>query len=297
MSHDFTLVVNPVSGGGGGPRSAIPLAKALRERHAHVEVVLSTDIGDAVATVGRAVARGSVVVSVGGDGMLASIAGEVARLDGTLAIAPAGRGNDFARMLEIPRGARELAELWLSGSTRQVDLVSYRDRVVVSSVYAGVDAHATVLIDAARWMPEKVQYPYGAVRALATYTPATYRLVLDGTEHEFTAATVVVANSVYYGSGMKIAPGALVDDGLLEVVVIGAASRRDLVRSLPKVYDGSHTALDEVTVLQGRRVELSASSRRPVPAGADGEQLGELPRIGEDPAVVTVMPGALRVMT
>lgn len=296
MSNDFTLVVNPVSAGGGGPRSAIPIAKALRERAAHVEVVLSTDIEDAIATVGRAIDRDSVVVSVGGDGMLNSIAGEVARLDGTLAIAPAGRGNDFARMLGIPHDARELVDLWLSGRTRDVDLLSYDGRVVVSSVYAGVDAYATVLIDAARWMPEKLQYPYGAVRSLATYTPATYRLVVDDTEHEFTAATVVVANSAYYGSGMKIAPGALVDDGLLEVVVIGAASKFDMIRSLPKVYAGGHVELDEVTVLHGRRVELSADSRRPVPAGADGEQLGELPRVGADPAVVEVLPGALRVM-
>lgn len=296
MTGDFTLVVNPVSGGGGGPRASIPLAKALRERGAHVEVVLSTDIEDAVAAAGRAVDRGSVVVSVGGDGMLSSLAGEVARLGGTLGIAPAGRGNDFARMLGIPQEAAAVAALLLSGRTRSVDLVCFGERVVAGSVYAGVDAFATVVIDAARWMPERLQYPYGALRSLATYTPARYRVVVDGTPHDVTAATVVVANSAYYGSGMKIAPGALVDDGLLEVVVIGAGLRRDMIRSLPKVYDGSHVDLDQVTVLRGTRVELSADGRGPVPVGGDGEQLGVLPALGEDPAVIEVRPGALRVI-
>ena len=76
---------------------------------------------------------------------------------------------------------------------------------------------------------------------------------------------------------MQIAPAARVDDGVLDVVVIEAASRLELMRSLPKVYDGAHVELDEVTVLPGRRVEVRGRARSPIPVGGDGEPLGDLP--------------------
>ena len=92
-------------------------------------------------------------------------------------------------------------------------------------MYAGVDARASAIVDRAHWLPRKLQYPYAAVRSLATYQPGRYRVSVDGAEQEFSAATVVVANSAYYGKGMKIAPAASVADGVLDVVVIEAASQ------------------------------------------------------------------------
>ena len=119
---------------------------------------------------------------------------------------------------------------------------------------------------------------------------------MDGVEHEYAAATVVVANSAYYGSGMKIAPTASVEDGVLDVVVIEAASRLALMRSLPKVYDGAHVHLPEVTVLTGTRVEVHGTARSPIPVGADGEPVGALPPLTAPPAVVEVLPGALPLL-
>ena len=95
---------------------------------------------------------------------------------------------------------------------------------------------------------------------------------------------------------MKIAPAAKVDDGLLDIVVIEAASKLALMRALPKVYDGEHVELPEVTVLTGHRVELRADAARPVPVGGDGEPLGSLPPQSGEPAVVELMPGALSVI-
>ena len=76
---------------------------------------------------------------------------------------------------------------------------------------------------------------------------------------------MVVANSRYYGKGMAIAPDAAIDDGQLDVVVIEAAGRLDLIRSLPKVYDGAHVELDEVKVLRGTRVTVSGGTTAPAP--------------------------------
>ncbi|CAN5610130.1 diacylglycerol kinase family protein [soil metagenome] len=305
MTRSFTFLVNPASGGGAAPGAVLPVSRLLREAGATVDVTYSPGPAAMAALVTAAVDRGDVVVSVGGDGMLSSLAGAVSLAGGTLAVLPAGRGNDFARMLGLPETPAEQARLMLEGAVRRVDLVSWalpgpgsEPRRVAGSVYCGVDARAGQIVDRALRLPGKVQYPYAALRALAGYRPARFRVSVDGVAAEYTAANVVVANSAYYGKGMKIAPSASVDDGLLEVVVIEAASKLALMRSLPKVYDGEHVGLPEVTVLRGKRIELAADplSGPEVPVGGDGEALSVLPGLGADPAVVEVLPAALAVI-
>jgi len=300
VTRSFTFLVNPTSGGGAAPGAVVPVARALRDAGAVVDVTYSPGPQAMARLVDEAVGRGDVVVSVGGDGMLSSLAGLVAGRDATLAVVPAGRGNDFARMLGLPDDAAGQARVLLESAVRRVDLLSVsglaEPRMVAGSVYAGVDARAAEIVDGATWLPRGLQYPYAALRALATYRPGRYRVSVDGEAREYDAATVVVANSAYYGQGMQIAPPASVEDGLLDVVVIEAASRLALMRSLPKVYDGAHVHLDEVTVLSGARVEVTGSSRTPIPVGGDGEPLGPLPALGSAPAVVEVVPGALAVI-
>ena len=300
-ARSFSFLVNPSSGGGAAPGAVVPVARLLREAGATVDVTYSPGPHAMVELVDQAVARGDVVVSVGGDGMLSSLAGPVADRDGTVGMVPAGRGNDFARMLGLPEEPEALAQVLLEGTVRSIDLLAVTGvapgrRLVAGSVYAGVDARAAEIVDRATWLPRSLQYPYAALRSLATYQPGHYRVSVDGVEHEYAAATVVVANSAYYGSGMKIAPAASVEDGTLDVVVIEAASRIALMRSLPKVYDGAHVQLPEVTVLTGTRVEVRGTSRTPIPVGADGEPLGPLPGLDAAPAVVEVLPGALPIL-
>ena len=126
--------------------------------------------------------------------------------------------------------------------------------------------------------------------------PGRYLVSVDGVEQEYAAANVVVANSAYYGSGMKIAPAAAVADGLLDVVVIEAASKLALMRSLPKVYDGAHVALPEVTVLD--RPAGRAPRRRHPPGPGRRRRRAARPaaRAADEPAVVEVQPGALAVI-
>ena len=297
--RSFSFLINPLSGGGAAPAAVVPVARILRDAGAAVEVTYSPGPRATLGIVEGAVGRGDVVVSVGGDGMLSSIAGQVSSLGGTLGLVPAGRGNDFARMLGLSAEPADVARVLLSGTPTPTDLLSLRlgeaqPRIVAGSVYAGVDAVAGEVVDKVRWMPRRLQYPYAAVHSVATYKPISARVVIDGTAHDFRAATVVVANSGYYGSGMKIAPSASVDDGLLDVVVIEAASRRGLIRALPKVYDGTHVDLPEVHVLRGRSVELSGTPG--VPMGGDGEPLGHLPGDPASAAVVDLMPGALNLL-
>jgi diacylglycerol kinase (ATP) len=292
----FSFLVNPASGGGAAPEAVVPVARRLRDAGASVEVTYSPGPLAIGSLVDAAVGRGDVVVGVGGDGMVSSLVGPVSRAGGVLGLLPAGRGNDFARMLGLPETPEELAGLLLTGRTRQVDLIGFGERLVAGSVYAGVDARAAAIVDRVRWLPAALQYPYAALASLATYRPGRYRVAVDGVEREFAAATVVVANSAWYGNGMRIAPAASVTDGVLDVVVVAAGSRPALMRALPSVYDGSHVHRAGVQVLTGKRVELCGDAARPIEVGGDGEPLGTLPALADDPAVLEVRPGALRVL-
>ncbi|MGN0065123.1 MAG: diacylglycerol/lipid kinase family protein [Nocardioides sp.] len=302
VARSFTCLVNPHAGGAAGA-AAVAVARGLRESGARVEVIHSPGVAAARELASRATEAGDVVVAVGGDGMVASLAGrmvELADRGGVLGFVPSGRGNDFARMLGVPDDVDSMVRRLLHEPSRTVDVIEVsggaRDEVVAGSVYAGVDAEAAAVVARMRRVPRPLQYPLAGVRSLARYVPHAYRLVVDGEVHEVEAATVVVANSAYYGAGMRIAPGALLDDGLLEVVVIGAAGRLELIRAMPQLYDGRHVDHPEVTVLRGRVVELSSYGARDVPVGGDGEDLGVLPRTAGAPLRIAVRAAALQVI-
>ena len=285
----FHLLVNPASGGGFAPEAAVPVVRLLRDAGAEVTVDHSTG-PVACAHLARASAlRGDVVVAVGGDGMLSSIAEALVCARGVLGILPCGRGNDFARMLGLSGAPENVARTLLVGTPREVDVVDAGRRVVLGSVYAGVDSLASDLVERARRLPTAVQYPYATVRALLSFTPAEFTVDIDGEVLHEHAYTVVVANSGYYGSGMHIAPGAVLDDGLLDVVIVRAESKLRLIRSLPRLYAGTHVDMDNVVVHRGREIRLS--SRRPITAYGDGERLAPLP------ITVSVRPRTLDVLT
>jgi YegS/Rv2252/BmrU family lipid kinase len=287
--RSFHLLVNPTSGGGTAPASAVPVARLLRDAGAHVELTYSPGPVACAQLAAESCGHGQVVVAVGGDGMLSSVAGAVVAAGGVLGIVPSGRGNDFARMLGLASDPEQVARTLLDGEETVVDVVDAGRRVVLGSVYAGVDSLASEIVDRAHKLPSSLQYPYSAVRSLLSFSPTRFTLEVDGQVCTEDAFTVVVANSGYYGAGMKIAPGASVSDGLLDVVVIRAASKLRLIRSLPKLYDGSHVELDDVLVLRGEEVRVSSAA--PVTAYGDGERLAPLP------VRATVRPGALRVLT
>lgn len=287
-SRSFHLVINPASGGGTAADVGVALAKGLRAVGATLSLTYSSSEEQSRQVVSDVVARGEVVVAVGGDGMVNSIAGEVVRAGGVLGIAPAGRGNDFARQLGIDSNIEAVTELLMHGTERRVDVIDAGGRIVVGSVYAGIDSLASEIVNKAKYTPKFLQYQLAAVRALAASKVTTYSLTIDGTPHTFDGYTVIAANSGYYGAGMHPAPDAEVDDGLLDIVILGADSKLRLLRAMPKMYDGSHVGLDSVTILRGKKIRIEASSA--VNAFGDGEYLAPLP------LDVSILAGALTVI-
>ncbi|MBB5640225.1 diacylglycerol/lipid kinase family protein [Cryobacterium roopkundense] len=273
--RSFHVLVNAAAGGSSTRQAGASVVRLLREAGADAVLSVTESAANACRLAAHAARLNAVIVAVGGDGTVGSLAGMVVREGGTLGLVPIGRGNDFARQLGVPSGVPEVVRVLLDGQVKPVDVIDVNGQIVVGSVYAGIDSLTSELVNRAHWLPSRLQYPFAAIRAIATHRSTRYWICVDGVDRVVEAHTVVVANSGYYGSGMHVAPTARADDGLLNVVIIGEAGRLRLLKALRMAYDGSHVTLDEVTEATGR--EITIASVGALAAYADGDRIGALP--------------------
>ncbi|MHC5704867.1 diacylglycerol kinase family lipid kinase [Streptomyces sp. PKU-MA01144] len=291
--RQFTAVVNPTAGGSSGTAALLPLARILREAGAGLDTRYSRNLEHARELAREAGRKGQVVLAVGGDGMAGCVGGALSGTDTVLGLVPAGRGNDFARALGLPTDTAALAAVLLDGTPRAVDTIRVESAThagvsVLGSVYAGVDAVANQHANTAKLLRGAASYYAGGLRAVAAWRPAEYRVTVDGVLHERRGYTVVAANSGYYGFGRNIAPGARLDDGVLDVVVIRHAPKRLFFTMMNELKTGAHLRRPEIEVLRGEEIRIEAE--RTLPYGADGEVDATLP------VTVRVQPGALNVL-
>jgi len=293
------LIVNPAAGGGKAGRLAPQAERALAGHGLTVRRVDTRDLAHAGELAAEAARQGETVVALSGDGMVGAIA-EVLRdfPDARLGVLPGGRGNDLARVLGIPDDLEAACATVAGGRMRAMDVgeVLYGDpggrgRTFVGIASVGFDSDANrIANEAPPWLGGLV-YAYGALRALLAWRPARFQLELDppGERHSFSGYSVGAANSKAYGGGMHAAPDALLDDGLLEVVLLEDVSKLAfLTRILPKVFSGTHVREPGVRVFRAR--ELSIDADRPFTMYADGDPIGELPlRVRAVPGAVTVL--------
>jgi YegS/Rv2252/BmrU family lipid kinase len=202
-----------------------------------------------------------------------------------LGVLPGGRGNDLARVLGIPqdpnaacatiahgeRRAMDVGEVWSLGSQRA-------PRTFVGIASAGFDSDANrIANEAPSWLGGLV-YAYAALRTLVAWKPARFEIELDppGERRSFTVYSVGAGNSKAYGGGMRAAPEAMLDDGLLEIVLLESVSKLTfLTKILPRVFKGTQVQLPYVRVFKA--AELDVSCARPFTMYADGDPIGELP--------------------
>jgi diacylglycerol kinase (ATP) len=230
---------------------------------------------------------------MGGDGMAHLGLNACAGTEATLAVLPAGTGNDFARGAGIPRSIPGAVEALVQGRTRRLDLTRLTNAVgsyyVGAVVSSGYDARVNRATNDIRLRFGPLSYGYIALRELANFEPLTYRLVVDGQAREVRAMMVAVANMGVFGGGMKIAPDADPADGILDVTLIREASRGKLLRLLPQVYSGSFIKDPVVELLRARRVEIDGDGLFLM---GDGEELGEVPAVAECvPSILSVVVG------
>ena len=285
------IIINPISGGA-SPRDArarAQLALAVVDSHGDpVEVLLTEAVGHARELAKSAVRRGArLVLAWGGDGTINEVASALAFDDVPLGIVPAGSGNGLARELGVhPRAERAIADA-LQAVPRPMDLGEIDGRLFANVAGIGFDAHiASRFATATR--RGFVGYAGITVRALRNYAPQHYRVSVDGVETQHRAILVTIANSAQFGNNARIAPGARVDDGELDLVVVEERSRIATICQVPRLFNGTANRIRGCTIRRIRGVTIE--SDQPMAYHVDGE-----PIEGGTRLKARIHPGALMI--
>jgi YegS/Rv2252/BmrU family lipid kinase len=299
------LVHNPTAGGGRAGRLVAEVAERLLADGVETERHQTRSLEDARLAACNAAGSFDAVVAVGGDGTVGACAAGLADaappgwpggspgrtgVRAALGVVPAGGGNDAARSLGLPaRDPLAAAGLLARLRRRPADLATVAGRAYLNVAGAGFDSEVNrVANQRLGWAGNRPRYVGAVLAELVVGRVATFELALDGRPTRLRGWLVAVANGPSYGGGMKVAPHASLDDGLLDVVVIHEIGKLEFLRTFPKVFSGRHLEHPAVAVHRAARVDLDAD--RTLAVYADGEPAGTLPATFEvRPAAITVL--------
>jgi len=292
------FLVNPASGNGSTGKRWPELARRASALGLEGETFFSERPGHLIELARDAVAGGAtLVIAVGGDGTLNEVVNGVAGRDVDLATIPLGTGMDFGRTYEIPTKFDDAVRVALAGDVRTIDAgrVTYRtwagetaERYFANVSSVGMSgAVAQRANGMSKMLGGRVTFFYALTRVFLEWQNTEVTVQLDDAERRGRMHDVIVANGVWHGGGMKLAPDAAPDDGQFDVVLIGDVSKADFLTTAPKIYKGKHVHHPKVEVLRSKRVEVDAPVQLPIEL--EGEQ------VGTTPATFEIAPGALRV--
>lgn len=288
------IVANPVSGQSRGRKVAEGVRDALRGLGVAAEIHWTEDSDQAQRIAAEVTGDGAgTIVACGGDGTIHNVVNAVAGSGVVVGVAPAGRGNDLARMLDLPREPGAIAAMLAAGRRRRVDLGRAtedggRVRHFVTVAACGFDAEVARRLVHGGPVGGPWAYMYGTAVTLMSYQPRQGRIEGDFGVFEGPFFLAATANTSMYGGGISIAPGAAIDDGLFRLCIIRPISRPVVVALFRRVRAGTHLDHPAVSYHTSRKVRIATEV--PIDLFADGEPLATTP------VTLEVLPGGLEVI-
>jgi diacylglycerol kinase (ATP) len=245
-----------------------------------------------------------LIISVGGDGTVNEVVNGFLDESGTLnsqaavAVIPCGSGGDFRRSLGLDGSLPNAVAAILAGETRKLDVgrMTCRaltgepiERLFINIASFGLPARVNYLLRRQpSYLGGSARFFLATIQALLSHRNELVDFEVEGEPlPTLVCNTAAVANGRFFGGGMQVAPRALLDDGLLDLVILGAVGLRDFLLWGPRFYRGKH--LSHPRIRYRRAITLSAASPAQVSVEADGEIIGNLP------ATFSLLPRALRM--
>lgn len=291
------IVVNPASGGGRAARFAPQLAAALERARIPHEMCASTAPGDAARRFSRAAAAGSRrLLAVGGDGTFNELVNGlldsgVTPRDCLVAAAAGGTGNDWSREMQVPDDPMLLARCMARAAARAADIgiaIGDGGRRQAFHNVAGAGLDAEVIRRVPGRGPRSIAYLTGLLRTLASFRPPAFEVRADGAAMHGRYLLALASIGPRCGGGMRLTPAAVVDDGLLDLLLLDPLTLPAALARLPKLFDGRLAGDPAFHVTRCRSVTLSADP-------ACGVELDGQP-FGTTPVTVTIEPRALSAL-
>lgn len=288
----YFLIVNLIAGQGRCKELFPKVKLELDRRKIDYDLHFTNEPMEAVDVARMGIEAGfSHIVAMGGDGTVNEIANGVLGTNATLAVIPAGTGNDFIRMLGIPGNPMQAIDTLLNGVARTMDLGQVEDdRCFVNGLGIGIDAQVARDVLKMERMKGATAYITAAVREVFRFQAFPITISTPEEQFELTCLSLGISNGLYAGGGFKLAPRADIDDGLVDLCAIGDYPKLERLFRLPKVRAGKHADWKNVTYRQTN--EVTVSSPKKLIAHVDGEPY----RLPGDSFTVRVLPQALRVL-
>ena len=239
-----TVLINPIAGlfrrPDQGRRRADLAVGLLAKAGVHGDVRLTEYPGHARALAAEAIAHGSdIVCAWGGDGTVNEVGSVLAFGDAALAMVPAGSGNGLARALRVPRNPAAALRHALVAPGRRIDVGEIAGHIFLNVAGVGFDAHIAAEFGRAHGRRGFRRYARIVTRELLAYRPHTRRVTIDDAASEHRAFLLTIANGPQWGNGAIVAPGARLDDGLLDLVTVESPSRLQLIAAVPRLFAGT----------------------------------------------------------
>jgi YegS/Rv2252/BmrU family lipid kinase len=290
-----TVIVNPRSQGGRLGKRWPEIADTIGRAFPFDEAITKAQ-GDATRLTAEALRAGAErIVAIGGDGTINEVVngffdadGKSIAPDASLALIPFGTGGDFRRTFELPTEIADAAAVIAANKRRKIDVGRLTfvtragdpaHRMFANIASFGVSGVVDRLVNESGKKLGRMSFLWATARATWSYKNQRVQMTFDGKDRvETTINTVAVANGRFFGGGMKIAPDAIPDDGMFDVVAMGDFGFGDVLASGRRLYKGTHLAMAKVTARRARVVEAE-----PIDPGAvveldvDGEAPGRLP--------------------
>jgi YegS/Rv2252/BmrU family lipid kinase len=248
------------------------------------------DPGDGLAK--RAAEEGAdVVIAAGGDGTVHAVACGLIDTNSTLGIVPVGTMNNIARSLAISENIAEACKIIAKGATSLIDVGKINDQIFLEVAGIGLEAALSPVAEemkSSNWL-STIRGFIDGLSALLAFRPTRFSLSFDERRtRRYTALQISVCNSPYYGPRLQFAPDAVMNDGLLDVLIYKGFSKLEYLRHAISISQGRRALYPKVTRYKVK--SLCVYADKPVEIHADG-----IPK-GRTPAIITVISGGLRVL-
>ena len=290
------FLVNPASANGSTGRKWPVLARRAAELGLRGDALISERPGQLSELTADAVRGGATQLAVvGGDGTVYEVVNGLLAAGGgdvEMAVLSRGTGTDFARSLGLPLKFDDAVRVALNGRVRTIDAgrATFHSGEAWFANFAGAGISGAIARDAnasSKALGGKAAFMVSTVKVFARWKSASAEAVVGGETRRGQMFEIVAMNGPYAAGGMKIAPEAAMDDGLLDTVVFGDVTKLDFLTTFPKIYSGRHLSHPKIELVRGASVTVEADP--PLPVVLDGEQPGTTP------ARFEIVPGALRV--